>query len=121
MSLELVSENKELNYDAPGGAKIKYRRMPGDVRARIIKECTKRGQVDGGKAYMKMARYVVVGWENVTADGEVVEFDRSLVTRLPGEVLEDIMERADAALDFEDGDEKNSSTTSASSSPSTTD
>jgi len=116
--LELIQDNEQLVHEGDG-FELHYRRLDSGRRAAIMKQYTKRGIVDSGAAYNAMARYVVTGWEGVNSGGKPADFHKDLITRIPAEELDAVMDKAGANLEGIEGSGLGNSETTPDSNPTT--
>jgi len=105
MAIRLIQDDERLVYEVEG-SRIFYRRLSSLRRARIIRKHTKRGKTDWSAVTQEMLEEIITGWEGVEGPDGPVEFSRDLVTRLPDDVVTDILELSGASSPDE-GAEKN--------------
>ena len=115
MPIRLIKDEERLVYEAEG-TKIFYRRISDVKKAANVKRYTKKGKTDWGAVTSDLLRQIVLGWENMK-DGDMdVPFDPELVTRLPGDVVEDLLNLSGAGNPS--GEEESAAKNSVSSLPS---
>lgn len=109
MAIQVVKEEEKLTM-VWEDSKIYYRRIPTPVQNRIITRNTKKGKQNWEKVNEAFLKYCVLGWDNVQDEGTPVDFQEALVTALPGEIVDALLEEAVSA-----GDDvrKNSKTSSS--------
>ena len=115
MPIKLIKDEERLVYEAEG-TKIFYRRISDVKKAANVRRYTKKGKTDWGAVTSDLLRQIVLGWENMK-DGDMdVPFDPELVTRLPGDVVEDLLNLSGAGNPS--GEEESAAKNSVSSLPS---
>lgn len=97
MPIDLIQDEEKLVYDEIPGSKIFYRRISSLRRAAIIKRYTKRGKANWGEITREILEYVVTGWETVNLAGKTIPFSTDLVSRLPEDVMMDILDLSGGA------------------------
>ena len=111
MPIQLVQETEKLTYEWEE-SKIYYRRVPTPFQNKIIQINTKKGKQDWVKINDAFLKYLGLGWDNVQANGEVIDFKPELMTALPGDVVDDLLALSGAA--GPEGARKNSKSSSSS-------
>jgi hypothetical protein len=107
MPIQLIRDDERLIYQLED-SKIFYRRISTSKRSKIVANHTKRGKTDWVAVTRDLAGEIIIGWENVVDGGKEIPFSKDLVTRIPDEVLSEILQLSGAAIGEEDGDaEKN--------------
>lgn len=92
--IRLIGTEERLTLQVDGSV-FHYRRIPADVRARIVRTNTVRGKENWEEITRQLLQYAVRGWENVNdAAGEPVQFSSDLVEHLPESVRGAIVEVA---------------------------
>ena len=98
MGVHLVSKDERYTHTV-SGCEFYYRRMPGNTKARIVKENTNRqGVTDFEQVGLEALDYGLLGWSGVTGDGPggspvPVEFDKKLAPMIPENDRIDIAEK----------------------------
>jgi len=100
MPIQIVKETERLVYKNDG-SKIYYRRISSAKRGFIVKKNTKRGFVDWQAVSKEIMDYIVLGWDNVQDDGEVLPFDPESIAGLPDDVNLDLLDLSGGALALE--------------------
>ena len=96
MSINLVSKGERLALKV-GDSTVYYRRLSMAEQKRIQRLHTQKGKTDYQTAAAAMVREAVLGWENVTLDGEQVEYDPELLDLLPLDVQTELVHRLNEA------------------------
>jgi len=68
------------------GATFYYRRVPANIRNRMMRSCTtshRTGHVDWGRYEQMLMEYALLGWENVHQRGAAVPFSKELIAHIP--------------------------------------
>ena len=100
--IRLIAETERLTYKVEGSV-IYYRRVPADVRSRIIRANTVRGTVNWEGVSSDMLDYAVTGWDNVRdLAGNPTPFSSNLIGTLPERCRVDIVDLAFSATNSED-------------------
>jgi hypothetical protein len=115
MALKLIGKDERIVYRG-AGFEIFYRRMPSNVRARILEKHTKRGgDVDFTRATIEMLEYSIIGWSGVEDEvGEPTPYSIELIPRIPDAEQAKLVELIGANVEAEDVEAKNSPTISGS-------
>ena len=110
--IRLIEDKERLTYKVDG-SEIYYRRVPADVRARIIRANTVRGTVNWEGVSSDMLDYAVTGWDNVRdLAGNPTSFSSNLIGTLPERCRVDIVELAFSATNSEDAPDPTSGSAS---------
>lgn len=104
MPIQILKEEERHTYELDG-SKIQYRRMSTLKRGQVVRRHTRRGKVDWDAVTREMLQYVITGWENVQSGGQSVPYSPELVTQLPDEVTNEILELSGAAM-LQDGEDR---------------
>jgi len=120
--IKLIDETEEFSLVVES-SKIYYRRLSGREQETIIRRHEKRGKTNWTGALFDMVAQAITRWENVEMKGQVVEWDPSLVYRIPRDTIDELAELIGAnvpgtgAYEAKVDESKNSSTTSGSNMP----
>ena len=101
MPIQIVQRDERLVYESDG-SKIFYRRIPIRQQNLIVKKYTKRGKTNWAEVTKEFLDYMILDWDDVEVDGKAVNFDRGLLTQLPPDVVNDLLDRSGAANKEED-------------------
>lgn len=87
MGIKLITKTEKLTATIMG-CDFYYRRIPVDVKQRIIKENTRRGVTDNEGVMADGFSYSITGWggDVPTIDGEPAEFNQENLAALPDRV-----------------------------------
>lgn len=87
MAIRLIQEDERFDLEILGCI-FEYRRIPADIKQRIVKENTHRGVVDDDGVMEAGFSYAVTGWRGdvPTLNGEPAEFSQKNLMRLPDPV-----------------------------------
>jgi len=111
MPIQLVQETEKLTYEWED-SKIYYRRIPTGYQNAIVRDNTKKGKVNWKEVNKLFLHYCVLGWDNVQVDEKPIPYTPELSESLPGDIVDDLLEKAGAGNP--DGARKNSKSSSSS-------
>jgi hypothetical protein len=117
--LDLVSDSEEFPIWF-GESAIYARRLKGSEQERIIRKHDRKGKPNWTGALYDMVALAITRFHKIRLDGKIVEWDPSLVHRIPRDAIDRVAEEIGADVPGTDAYEakvaeaKNSKTTSGS-------
>jgi hypothetical protein len=90
MPVRIIQEDERYKTEYEGSI-FYYRRLSARKSADLIKQYTKKGQLDYAAMGMAVVKYCLLDWEDVLdSKGEPIAYDPKLIDSMPDEVITEL-------------------------------